>query len=56
MKSTINNAFKEDFYIKLYFDSSVDFHFKGLKRAYLDFSRTLYKNEETHIERQKKTN
>lgn len=58
MNYQITETLKEEFYIKLYFDSSVDFDYKGIKRAYLDFSRTLYKKEEskeeTDEERRKK--
>lgn len=40
----------EDFLIRLYFDKKQGFYKAGLKRAYLDFNRTL-KNEKSQTER-----
>jgi hypothetical protein len=41
MTSILSDNLKEDFYIKLYFDTSKGFNEAGIKRAFLDFSRTL---------------
>jgi len=41
MNSQLTNKLKEDFYITLYFNTSKGFENAGLKRAYLDFNRTL---------------
>ncbi len=41
MTSILTNNLREDFFIKLYFDTSFGLHEAGIKRAFLDFSRTL---------------
>jgi len=41
MNKLLTNRIKEDFFITLYFNISAGFEFAGLKRAYLDFNRTL---------------
>jgi hypothetical protein len=51
--SIINNKTKEKFYIRLYFGSTNDLYLAGLKRAYLDFSRTLHLENETKLQRDK---
>lgn len=53
MKSIINEAIKENFYIKLHFDTSVRLELAGIKCAYLDFNRTLHKIDETEEQRKK---
>lgn len=42
---------KENFHIKLYFNTKEGFEKAGIKRAYLDFSRTLHKKNETDNQR-----
>jgi len=54
--SIINNLSKENFYIKLYFNTKEGFEIAGIKRAYLDFSRTLHKKNETDYQRIEKRN
>lgn len=41
MNSILTHKEKEDFFIKLYFDTTNGFELAGIKRAFLDFSRTL---------------
>ena len=41
MKSIITDRQKEEFYIKLYFNTTSGFEIAGIRRAFLDFSRTL---------------
>ncbi|WP_151832254.1 hypothetical protein [Acinetobacter ursingii] len=41
MNSILTEELREDFFIRLYFGNSNDFYNKGIKRAFLDFSRTL---------------
>ena len=41
MQSIISNNLREDFFIKLYFDTEKGYYNAGIKRAFLDFSRTL---------------
>jgi len=41
MNSLITDKEKEDFFIKLYFNTTNGFELAGIKRAFLDFSRTL---------------
>ena len=41
MKQFISEDLKEEFYITLYFNIKNGFEIAGLKRAYLDFNRTL---------------
>lgn len=41
MTSILTDSLREDFFIKLYFDIENGFHNAGIKRAFLDFSRTL---------------
>ena len=46
MKSILTENLRENFFIRLYFDDSEGFHYAGIRRAFLDFSRTLkIKNE-----------
>ncbi|MCR9015771.1 hypothetical protein [Aquiflexum gelatinilyticum] len=46
MTSILTDSLREDFFIKLYFDTKNGFYSAGIKRAFLDFSRTLViKNE-----------
>ncbi len=44
---------KETFYIKLYFNIDSGFEDAGLKRAYLDFNRTLRKNNQVDWDTQR---
>ena len=46
MTSILTDNLREDFYIKLYFDTSNGFYEAGIKRAFLDFSRTLFVKDE----------
>lgn len=39
--SVLSDELREDFYIRLYFDTPNDFENAGIKRAFLDFNRTL---------------
>lgn len=41
MANLLTNKIKEDFFITLYFNISKGYEFAGLRRAYLDFNRTL---------------
>ncbi|WP_276975854.1 hypothetical protein [Flavobacterium filum] len=41
MNSILTDNLREDFFIRLYFDDREGFHKAGIKRAFLDFSRTL---------------
>jgi hypothetical protein len=41
MSNILSFEQKEDFYIRLYFNTTLDFDLKGIRRAYLDFNRTL---------------
>jgi hypothetical protein len=41
MKSILTEQERENFLIRLYFKTDKDFEIAGIKRAYLDFSRTL---------------
>lgn len=45
MTSILPENLREDFFIKLYFDTSNGFYNAGIKRAFLDFSRTLIIND-----------
>jgi len=46
MKSILTDNLREEFFIKLYFNTKDGFYKAGIKRAFLDFSRTLViKNE-----------
>jgi hypothetical protein len=38
---TLTDNLREDFFIKLYFDTANGFYTAGIKRAFLDFCRTL---------------
>ncbi len=49
MESILTPKDREDFYIRLYFNTK-DFERAGLKRAYLDFNRTLKIPENTSAE------
>ena len=50
--SILSNKQREDFFIRLYFNTSKGYHHAGIFRAYLDFSRTLkIKNKEQHPKR-----
>lgn len=49
----ISEKTKEKFFIRLYFGVVTDFYFAGVKRAYLDLSRTLYLGKETKCQRDK---
>lgn len=50
--SLVSRQTKENFFIRLYFGVVTDFHLAGVKRAYLDFSRTLYLENETKLQRE----
>lgn len=50
--SLINQHIKEQFLIRLYFGVVTDFYLAGIKRAYLDFNRTLYLIKETKKQRE----
>lgn len=41
MNSILTDNLRENFFIRLYFDDSEGFYKAGIKRAFLDFSRTL---------------
>lgn len=41
MNSILSNTDKENFYIRLYFNTINGFELAGIKRAYLDFNRTV---------------
>ncbi len=41
MNTILNDNLREDFYIRLFFDTKNGFYEAGTKRAFLDFSRTL---------------
>ena len=41
MNSTLNNQDIEDFFIRLYFNTTEGFFNAAIRRAYLDFNRTL---------------
>ena len=41
MKSILEPEERENFYIKLYFGNSSDLEMAGIRKAYLDFNRTL---------------
>lgn len=41
MNSILTDDLRENFFIRLYFDDSEGFYNAGIKRAFLDFSRTL---------------
>lgn len=41
MKSILTNDLRENFFIRLYFDKSEGYYYAAIKRAFLDFSRTL---------------
>jgi hypothetical protein len=41
MNSILTDDLRENFFIRLYFDDSNGFYNAGIKRAFLDFSRTL---------------
>ena len=41
MTTILTDNLREDFFIKLYFDTKNGFYNAGIKRAFLDFSRTL---------------
>jgi hypothetical protein len=58
MKSILTEQERENFLIRLYFKTDKDFEIAGIKRAYLDFSRTLVlpencKTEERNAKRAK---
>lgn len=50
MNSILTNQIKEDYFIKLYFNISDGFELAGIKRAYLDFCRTLKIEDEKRID------
>ena len=53
MKNILSNELKEEFYIRAYFNTREGFEIAGIKRAYLDFNRTLVikdKNQEIRNE------
>ena len=41
MNQILTEDLRENFFIRLYFDESKGFYFAGIKRAFIDFSRTL---------------
>lgn len=41
MNQILTDDLRENFFIRLYFDESQGFYYAGIKRAFLDFSRTL---------------
>jgi hypothetical protein len=41
MNSILTEQLRQDFFIRLYFDTSNGYEIAGIKRAFLDFSRTL---------------
>lgn len=53
MNNILSNELKEEFYIRVYFNTKKGFEIAGIKRAYLDFNRTLVikdKNQENRNE------
>lgn len=53
MINILSNELKEEFYIRAYFNTTKGFELAGIKRAYLDFNRTLViedKNQENRNE------
>lgn len=54
--SILGDKIKELFFIKLYFNTKEGYEKAGIKRAYLDFNRTLHKKGETDDERKLKKN
>jgi len=56
-KTMLTNKQKEDFFIKVYFNTKEGFEIAGLKRAYQDFNRTLKKeNEDQKLRNNKRYN
>lgn len=52
--SLLTDELREDFFIRVYFNTKDGFHQAGIKRAYLDFCRTLaIKNNKRHELRRK---
>lgn len=51
MGSILEKNIREMFYMKLYFDVREGLKSAGIKRAYLDFCRTLHKKNETDMQR-----
>lgn len=53
MKSILTEQDKENFYIRLYFKANSNFEIAGIKRAYLDFCRTLIlpKNHKKEVQK-----
>lgn len=57
MSSLLSFDQKEDFYIRIYFNTTLGFELAGIKRAYLDFNRTLpVKNKDQHERDEKRNN
>jgi len=53
MGRILSDKLKEDFFITLYFNTSNGFENAGLKRAYLDFNRTLRIKDKDQANRNK---
>ncbi len=51
MNSKLTSKLKEDFFITLYFNTSKGFENAGLRRAYLDFNRTLKIKDKNQVNR-----
>jgi hypothetical protein len=52
MSSLLPHELKEDFYIRIYFNIREGFEMAGIRRAYLDFNRTLPVLNKTQLERE----
>lgn len=53
METIIKESLREDFYIRLFFDTKNGFYSAGIKRAFLDFSRTLRIKDKNRLELKK---
>lgn len=51
METILTSDIKENFYIRLYFNTTNGFENAGLKRAYLDFNRTLKIKNKNSVDR-----
>jgi len=49
MNSILSDDLRESFFIRLYFDDRKGFYYAGIKRAFLDFSRTLKIQDENRV-------
>jgi len=56
MNNILSNELKEEFYIRVYFNTKEGFEIAGIKRAYLDFNRTLVIKDKNQENRNKLRN